>query len=341
MENAQKNTTTPNSVDSELPSSSKFRDSVSTEEELTEDTLIIENEGDASRELVSGTEGQLQEVDVETCDVQYPQTSSSDEHIRVITKSKYSGHQPTSSEHTEYLIHPTPTKKVRRSAGLPVLMSVSQPQSVTMTEVARRSGRPTVVHPMMMECHIVRHVILYSRRGGLWNTILWLSISSKYIYNININHTDLLKEYDEAKEKLADDLFTTLFLMVREGENLTEDRVVEIQKAAYAHLQKFHRMRFKVPEIVARQRVQRESGVQTFVTMAAPQTMATAPVKYMSMNHHGPVKVVRMSNGELAQVSSRYIMDQDVDTHSQVGELIEVDIVDAHEMDDVEHQHHY
>lgn len=127
-----------------------------------------------------------------------------------------------------------------------------------------------------------------------------------------------IRELKEDKEIEALKYFQAVFVMIREGvgfiflfslfdlshlftfqEELSDDRVVNIQQSAFSHMQKFHRMRFKVPEVVARQRCvftvgfivlkhltsfrsQRDATAQTFVTMASPQTMVTAPLQQKS-----------------------------------------------------------
>ncbi|VDO21682.1 unnamed protein product [Heligmosomoides polygyrus] len=62
----------------------------------------------------------------------------------------------------------------------------------------------------------------------------------------------LLREYHDDKDKQMEDAFCALFLAVREGPNFTVERASAIEKAAFMHLQKFKRMRMKVPEFATR-----------------------------------------------------------------------------------------
>ncbi|KAK6037366.1 hypothetical protein COOONC_25129 [Cooperia oncophora] len=62
----------------------------------------------------------------------------------------------------------------------------------------------------------------------------------------------LLREYHDDKEKQLEDAFCALFLAVREGPNFTSERAAAIERAAFMHLQKFKRMRMKVPEFATR-----------------------------------------------------------------------------------------
>lgn len=165
----------------------------------------------------------------------------------------------------------------------------------------------------------------------------------------------LLREYHDDKDKQLEDAFCALFLAVREGSNFTEERAAAIEKAAFMHLQKFKRMRMKLPEFATRAKIMRDFASQTFATMASPQSMIT-PMKYMSQPRHQyehlqhhleplhhpqlsmPMKVigmehsedrqryVRMSNGELAEINERYVIEGDEE--DPVGEYIEVDYVD-------------
>ncbi|KAK6750728.1 hypothetical protein RB195_002599 [Necator americanus] len=165
----------------------------------------------------------------------------------------------------------------------------------------------------------------------------------------------LLREYHDDKEKQLEDAFCALFMAVREGPNFTAERAAAIEKAAYMHLQKFKRMRMKVPEFATRAKVMRDFASQTFATMSSPQSLIPS-MKYMSqprhhyehLQHHleplqhpqisipmkvmevdhpeGQQRFVRMSNGELAELNDRYVIEGEEE--DPVGEYIEVDYVD-------------
>ncbi|VDM65015.1 unnamed protein product [Strongylus vulgaris] len=152
----------------------------------------------------------------------------------------------------------------------------------------------------------------------------------------------LLREYHDDKEKQLEDAFCALFMAVREGPNFTAERAAAIEKAAFMHLQKFKRMRMKVPEFATRTKVMRDFASQTFSTMSSPHSLVPA-LKYVShprhqyehLQHHleplqhpqmsMPMKV-RMSNGELAEINDRYVIEGEEE--DPVGEYIEVDYVD-------------
>ncbi|KAE9419923.1 hypothetical protein Angca_000456 [Angiostrongylus cantonensis] len=163
----------------------------------------------------------------------------------------------------------------------------------------------------------------------------------------------LLREYHDEKEKQLDDAFCALFLAVREGPNFTEERAAAIEKAAFMHLQKFKRMRMKIPEFATRAKLMRDFASQTFATMSSPQSMMTPmkcmgrpslehlqhhleplqhpqlsmPIKVMEMEHsEDQQRYVRMSNGELAEIDERFVIEGDEE--DPVGEYIEVDYVD-------------
>ncbi|KHJ93562.1 hypothetical protein OESDEN_06521 [Oesophagostomum dentatum] len=127
-------------------------------------------------------------------------------------------------------------------------------------------------------------------------------------------------------------------MAVREGPNFTEERAAAIEKAAYMHLQKFKRMRMKVPEFATRAKAMRDFASQTFSTMSSPHSLVPS-MKYMAPSRHQfehlqhhleplqhpqiplPMKVmevdngegqqrfVRMSNGELAEINDRYVIE--------------------------------
>ncbi|CAJ0602942.1 unnamed protein product [Cylicocyclus nassatus] len=165
----------------------------------------------------------------------------------------------------------------------------------------------------------------------------------------------LLREYHDDKEKQLEDAFCALFMAVREGPNFTAERAAAIEKAAFMHLQKFKRMRMKVPEFATRAKVMRDFASQTFSTMSSPNSLLPT-LKYMShprhqyehLQHHleplqhpqismplkvmdvehpdGQQRFVRMSNGELAEINDRYVIEGEEE--DPVGEYIEVDYVD-------------
>ncbi|KAK5986536.1 hypothetical protein GCK32_008113 [Trichostrongylus colubriformis] len=159
----------------------------------------------------------------------------------------------------------------------------------------------------------------------------------------------LLREYHDDKDKQLEDAFCALFLAVREGPNFTAERAAAIEKAAYMHLQKFKRMRMKVPEFATRAKSMRDFASQTFATMSSPPMLPS--VKFMTeprqtfeqLQHHleplhhpqismpvdhsnGHQRYVRMSNGELAEIGEQYVIAEDEE--GPVGEYIEVDYVD-------------
>nr|CDJ83579.1 Hypothetical protein CBG12286 [Haemonchus contortus] len=164
----------------------------------------------------------------------------------------------------------------------------------------------------------------------------------------------LLREYHDDKEKQLEDAFCALFLAVREGPNFTIERAAAIERAAFMHLQKFKRMRMKVPEFATRAKPMRDFASQTFATMASPHTMVPAmkyltqprqtfdqlqhhleplhhpqihPMKVMEMDDsNGHQRYIRMSNGELAEINEQYVIAEDEE--GPVGEYIEVDYVD-------------
>ncbi|VDL76475.1 unnamed protein product [Nippostrongylus brasiliensis] len=161
----------------------------------------------------------------------------------------------------------------------------------------------------------------------------------------------LLREYHDDKDKEMEDAFCALFLAVREGPNFTVDRAAAIEKAAFMHLQKFKRMRMKVPEFATRAKSLRDFASQTFASMNSPLTMVPSMkymperhqfehlqhhleplqhpdiVKVMEMEHSdGSQRYVRMSNGELAELNEQYVIADD--DEGPVGEYIEVDYVD-------------
>ncbi|RCN40776.1 hypothetical protein ANCCAN_13266 [Ancylostoma caninum] len=170
----------------------------------------------------------------------------------------------------------------------------------------------------------------------------------------------LLREYHDEKEKQLEDAFCALFMAVREGPNFTAERAAAIEKAAFMHLQKFKRMRMKVPEFATRAKAVRDFASQTFSTMSSPHTLIPSmkymtqprhqyehlqhhleplqhpqismPMKVMEVEHpEGQQRFVRMSNGELAELNDRYVIEG-VHTLKEeedpVGEYIEVDYVD-------------
>ncbi|KAJ1357140.1 hypothetical protein KIN20_015205 [Parelaphostrongylus tenuis] len=172
----------------------------------------------------------------------------------------------------------------------------------------------------------------------------------------------LLREYHDDKEKQLEDAFCALFLAVREGRHFVEERAAAIEKAAFMHLQRFKRMRMKVPEFATRVKLMRDFASQTFASMS-PQAMfpsvkfmtqprqeyeqlqhhleplhhsqlSSMPMKMMNMEHPDEQqRYVRMSNGELAEINERYVIEGDEE--DPVGEYIEVDYVDEI-IDDVE-----
>ncbi|EYB86124.1 hypothetical protein Y032_0285g1354 [Ancylostoma ceylanicum] len=165
----------------------------------------------------------------------------------------------------------------------------------------------------------------------------------------------LLREYHDEKEKQLEDAFCALFMAVREGPNFTAERAAAIEKAAFMHLQKFKRMRMKVPEFATRPKAVRDFASQTFSTMSSPHTLIPSmkymtqprhqyehlqhhleplqhpqismPMKVMEVDHpEGQQRFVRMSNGELAELNDRYVIEGEEE--DPVGEYIEVDYVD-------------
>ncbi|CAI4230098.1 unnamed protein product [Auanema sp. JU1783] len=279
----------------------------------------------------------------------------------------------------------------------------SETEPISRTEAARRSGRPTIVHPsgvefaipISVEAHPIplsdtipdaaAYDILRDDKGlpyctfchcvlKTWHAMEYhiMNVHLKYrpyrcmycvkeyfytedecISHVKGNHVGkplhFIRELKEDKEEEAEKYFSALFLMIREGEHFNEERVMHIQRTAYQHMQRFHRMRFKVPEVVARQRSQRDGTAQTFVTMAAPQTLISSSLKNMYrerddlMNHH--MKMVRLSSGEYAEVvqnvhPNRYVMNRDLDgTEGADGDYDQdhIDVVD-HGLD---HHPHY
>ncbi|KIH56361.1 hypothetical protein ANCDUO_13458 [Ancylostoma duodenale] len=148
----------------------------------------------------------------------------------------------------------------------------------------------------------------------------------------------LLREYHDDKEKQLEDAFCALFMAVREGPNFTAERAAAIEKAAFMHLQKFKRMRMKVPEFATRAKAVRDFASQTFSTMSSPHTLIPSmkymtqprhqyehlqhhleplqhpqismPMKVMEVEHpEGQQRFVRMSNGELAELNDRYVIE--------------------------------
>ncbi|KAK6059387.1 hypothetical protein COOONC_02990, partial [Cooperia oncophora] len=91
----------------------------------------------------------------------------------------------------------------------------------------------------------------------------------------------LLREYHDDKEKQLEDAFCALFLAVREGPNFTSERAAAIERAAFMHLQKFKRMRMKVPEFATRAKCMRDFASQTFASMSSPHTMVPS-MKFMA-----------------------------------------------------------
>ncbi|KJH52215.1 hypothetical protein DICVIV_01543 [Dictyocaulus viviparus] len=173
----------------------------------------------------------------------------------------------------------------------------------------------------------------------------------------------LLREYHDDKEKQLDDAFCALFLAVREGPSFTEERAAAIEKAAFMHLQKFKRMRMKVPEFATRAKMMRDFASQTFATMSSPQSMIpsmkymtqprhqfehlqhhleplqhpqlTVPMKVVDVEHsEGQRRFVRMSDGDVAEINDRFVIEGDEE--DPVGEYIEVDYVDEIIDDEVE-----
>lgn len=164
----------------------------------------------------------------------------------------------------------------------------------------------------------------------------------------------LLREYHDDKEKQLEDAFCALYVAVREGPKFTAERAAAIEKTAFMHLQKFKRMRMKVPEFATRAKSVRDFASQTFSPMS-PHSLVPS-VKYMTeprqqfehLQHHleplqhphinMPVKVmemdhserrgryVRMSNGDIAELDQQFIIAED--DEGPVGEYIEVDYVD-------------